>query len=136
MMRDEVIVGFTACMVHVCIYEQWYLVPSEHSRSHKDIGSIHDMAFMTMKYKADLFYSQGKYLEAIILFKELVDMVPKENSCVVRELRDALARSYLQVGDAEAAKKEVLQLVRSQVYTFSWSALFRSIFLMRTRCCY
>ena len=98
-----------------CTCVQWYLVPGQHSSSHQATGSIHDMTFMTMKYKADLFYYQGDHCESARLYKNLLDLVPKENGCVIRELRDALARSLLKIGHAKAAKTEVQQLVRPYI---------------------
>lgn len=65
-----------------------------------------------MKYKADLMYSQNNHRESAYLYRRLLELVPQENSCVVRELRDSLVRSLLKLGDGESARREAEQLVR------------------------
>ena len=67
---------------------------------------------------ADLFYYQGDHCESARLYKNLLDLVPKENGCVIRELRDALARNLLKIGHAEAAKTEVQQLVKPYIHSY------------------
>lgn len=74
--------------------------------------SVHDVEFMATKYRADLLYSQNNPRESASLYRKLLDLVPPENSCVVKELRDSLARSLLKLGDGESAKREAEQLVR------------------------
>ena len=74
--------------------------------------SVHDMEFMTMKYRADLLYSQRSHQNAVNLYRRLLELVPPENRGLEREMRDSLARSLLKVGDGEAARIEAEQLVR------------------------
>lgn len=78
------------------------------------MGSMHDMKFMTMKHSADLLYSQWCYRDAVSLYRKLLERVP-ENSGMVRELRDSLARSLLKLGDGGSARREAEQLVRESV---------------------
>ena len=68
-----------------------------------------------MKHSADLLYSQWKHRDAACLYRKLLELVPSENSGVVRELRDSLARSLLKLGEGESAGKEAEQLVRERV---------------------
>jgi len=75
------------------------------------VSSIHDAGFKVMKHRADLYYLLHRHREAASLYKKLLETVPSESSCVGRELRDGLARSLLQIGEAEAARKEAEKLV-------------------------
>lgn len=75
-------------------------------------ASIHSTQFMICKHKADLLYYQGEYLQAAELYSKMLDIVPESNTCVTREIRDALVRCHLRLGEGELAKKEAEKLVR------------------------
>ncbi len=84
---------------------------------------------MTMKHTAALFYYEKNYPESARLYKELLGLVPKENACVTRELKDALARSLVKIGEAETALKKVEELVsvkwmtKCRLFVFSMGVL-------------
>ena len=88
-------------------------------------GSIHDIDFMVLKYKADLFYYQRHYKRASELYEKILLLIPKSNAYVMRETRDALARCYLRLGNGELAKQEAEKLV-----SFSFCIVFVCLLLL------
>lgn len=77
----------------------------------KENGSIHDMNFVTLKYRADLLYYHKDYNKAAMAYSILLTWVPKSNACVTRELRDALVRCHLRLGKGELAKQDAEKMV-------------------------
>lgn len=73
--------------------------------------SIHSIGFMVMKHKADLLYHHQQHKEAACLYGTLLARVPETNTCVSREVRDGLARSYLKLGEGELAYQTAERLV-------------------------
>ena len=74
-------------------------------------NSIHSVEFMVLKHRADLLYSQRHYKDALKLYKRVLTAVPESNTCVSREIRDAIARSQLKLGHGEQAKMEAEKMV-------------------------
>lgn len=75
-------------------------------------ASIHSIEFTVVKHKADLLYHQKEYKEASELYKKMLPLVPESNACVLREIRDGLARCWLRLGEGVLAKQEAEKLVR------------------------
>ena len=94
--------------------------------SHTDPGSIHSTEFSVLKHRADLLYYQQQYRKALELYGRLLPAVPETTVCVTREIRDAIARCQLKLGNGDQARKEAERMVRnialgkcSSVYCFS-----------------
>ena len=95
---------------------QWFLhvdVPGPATDATESVEtSIHTIEFTVLKHKADLFYYQRLYQEAAELYERVLALVPASNVCVSREIRDALARCHLRLGQGEPAKTEAAKLVK------------------------
>ena len=100
------------------ICAQWFLAPDSELPACTAVEkcdkqcSIHSSEFTISKHRADLFYYQKQYGKAVELYKKILALIPSSNVCVSREIRDALARCYLRLGEGELAKKEAERLVR------------------------
>ena len=91
----------------------WYYLAAEDTpvETSASPNSIHSVEFMVLKHRADLLYSQRHYRGALELYQRVLTVVPESNTCVSREIRDAIARSQLKLGCGEQAKIEAERMV-------------------------